>query len=130
MANTTRQSNGTSERSAQAQEGARKTGKSRRGFAAMDAERQREIAALGGRAAHAKGTAHQFTSEEAAAAGRIGGLRSRSGSGRTSGEAQEGDEDEEEEAAGGGGDGEDDLFNDTGAGEGEDTEMKEDDEGA
>lgn len=45
----------------------------------MNTERQREIASLGGRAAHAKGTAHQFTSEEAAAAGRIGGLRSRSG---------------------------------------------------
>lgn len=49
--------------------------------------------------------------------------------------ADDEDEDEEEEAAAGGeggegDDGEDDLFNDTGAGEGEDTEMKEDDEGA
>jgi hypothetical protein len=39
----------------------------------MDANRQREIASKGGRAAHAKGTAHQFTSEEAREAGRKGG---------------------------------------------------------
>lgn len=44
--------------------------KSRRGFAAMDAQRQREIASLGGRAAHASGHAHEFTTEEARAAGR------------------------------------------------------------
>ena len=44
-----------------------------RGFAAMDRQRQREIASLGGRAAHEKGTAHEFTSEEARAAGRKGG---------------------------------------------------------
>jgi general stress protein YciG len=61
-----------------------KKGKSRRGFAAMSPERQREIASQGGRAAHQKGTAHQFTSEEAAKAGRIGGLRSRSGGNRSS----------------------------------------------
>lgn len=52
-------------------------GTSRRGFAAMDEEKQREIAAKGGRAAHAKGVAHQFTSEEARKAGRKGGLASR-----------------------------------------------------
>ena len=46
---------------------------SRRGFAAMDQRRQREIASKGGRTAHAKGTAHEFSSEEAAAAGRKGG---------------------------------------------------------
>ena len=45
----------------------------RRGFAAMDAAKQREIASKGGRAAHEKGTAHEFTSEEARAAGRKGG---------------------------------------------------------
>jgi general stress protein YciG len=45
----------------------------RRGFASMDAARQREIASKGGRAAHEKGTAHEFTSEEARAAGRKGG---------------------------------------------------------
>lgn len=44
-----------------------------RGFAAMDPETQRRIASLGGKAAHEKGTAHEFTSEEAAAAGRKGG---------------------------------------------------------
>lgn len=40
-----------------------------RGFAAMDPGRQREIASLGGRAAHQSGHAHEFTSEEARAAG-------------------------------------------------------------
>ncbi|AHX13203.1 general stress protein [Dyella jiangningensis] len=44
-----------------------------RGFAAMDSERQREISSIGGRAAHAGGHAHRFTSEEARAAGRKGG---------------------------------------------------------
>ena len=44
-----------------------------RGFAAMDAERQREIASMGGRAAHQQGTAHEFDSAEARAAGRRGG---------------------------------------------------------
>lgn len=47
--------------------------RSGRGFAGMDAQRQREIASLGGRAAHQRGTAHEFTSEEARAAGRKGG---------------------------------------------------------
>jgi general stress protein YciG len=45
----------------------------KRGFAALDPEKQREIARLGGRAAHAQGKAHEFTSEEAKAAGRKGG---------------------------------------------------------
>ena len=49
-------------------------GKSRRGFAAMDAEKQREIARKGGVAAHARGTAHEFTTAEARKAGRRGGL--------------------------------------------------------
>lgn len=44
-----------------------------RGFASMDRAKQREIASKGGRAAHAKGTAHKFTSEEAREAGRKGG---------------------------------------------------------
>src|SRR5688572_19158220 len=44
-----------------------------RGFASMDAEKQREIARKGGRAAHQKGTAHEFTVDEARAAGRKGG---------------------------------------------------------
>ncbi|MCI0458233.1 MAG: KGG domain-containing protein [Gemmataceae bacterium] len=45
----------------------------KRGFAAMDQEKQKAIASKGGRAAHQKGTAHEFTAEEAAAAGRKGG---------------------------------------------------------
>ena len=39
----------------------------------MDRSRQREIASKGGRAAHAKGTAHQFSPDEAREAGRKGG---------------------------------------------------------
>ena len=46
---------------------------SKRGFASMDSNKQREIASKGGRAAHAKGTAHEFTSDEARVAGRKGG---------------------------------------------------------
>jgi general stress protein YciG len=46
---------------------------SKRGFASMDMSKQREIASKGGRAAHAKGTAHEFTSDEARLAGRKGG---------------------------------------------------------
>ena len=48
--------------------------KSKRGFASMDPAKQKEIASRGGKAAHAKGTAHEFTSEEARGAGRKGGL--------------------------------------------------------
>jgi len=51
------------------------TGTRNRGFASMDANRQREIARKGGRAAHEKGTAHEFTADEARAAGRKGGER-------------------------------------------------------
>lgn len=58
---------------------------SRRGFASMDPEKQREIASRGGRAAHAKGTAHRFTPEEARIAGRKGGEASRGGRGRNAG---------------------------------------------
>lgn len=47
---------------------------SRRGFASMDVERQRQIASEGGRAAHARGTAHEFDSNEAREAGRKGGV--------------------------------------------------------
>lgn len=53
-----------------------KSGTSKRGFASMDPEKQRQIASKGGRAAHEKGTAHEFTPEEAAAAGRKGGQAS------------------------------------------------------
>lgn len=54
---------------------------SNRGFASMDPDKQREIAAKGGRAAHEKGTAHEFSSEEAREAGRKGGQNSRSSGG-------------------------------------------------
>lgn len=46
----------------------------RRGFAAMDRDRVKEIASKGGRAAHAAGTAHQFSADEARVAGKKGGL--------------------------------------------------------
>jgi hypothetical protein len=48
----------------------------------MSPDKQREIASKGGRAAHAKGTAHEWTSEEARNAGRKGGQISRGGRGR------------------------------------------------
>lgn len=54
-----------------------------RGFAAMDAEKQRQIASMGGRAAHRSGNAHEFDAEEAREAGRRGGL-ARSASRRAS----------------------------------------------
>ena len=44
--------------------------KGKRGFASMDPTRRREIASMGGKAAHAKGTAHEWSSEEAKEAGR------------------------------------------------------------
>jgi general stress protein YciG len=47
-----------------------------RGFASMDRQKQRDIASKGGKAAHAKGTAHEWTSEEAREAGRKGGMAS------------------------------------------------------
>ena len=47
--------------------------KSNRGFASMDPKKQKAIASKGGIAAHEKGTAHQFSSEEAREAGRKGG---------------------------------------------------------
>jgi general stress protein YciG len=50
--------------------------KSRRGFAAMSAERQREIASQGGRAAHEQGVAHEWNKDEARAAGKKGGQAS------------------------------------------------------
>ena len=56
--------------------------KERRGFASMSPEKQREIASKGGRAAHQKGTAHEWTSEEARSAGRKGGQISRGGRGK------------------------------------------------
>lgn len=57
-------------------------GMEHRGFASMDRDKQRAIASLGGKAAHVKGTAHQWTSAEAKEAGRKGGMISRGGKGR------------------------------------------------
>ncbi|SFO37291.1 KGG domain-containing protein [Nitrosospira briensis] len=51
----------------------RSSGQSKRGFASMDEGKQRAIASQGGKAAHEKGTAHEFDSEEARKAGRKGG---------------------------------------------------------
>jgi general stress protein YciG len=48
-----------------------------RGFASMSSDKKKEIASKGGKAAHALGTAHKWTSEEAQAAGRKGGSISR-----------------------------------------------------
>lgn len=56
--------------------------KKRQGFASMTPEKQREIASKGGRAAHAKGTAHQWTPATARDAGRKGGAASRGGRGK------------------------------------------------
>jgi len=56
--------------------------KERRGFASMSPDKQREIASKGGRAAHEKGTAHEWTADEARNAGRKGGQVSRGGRGR------------------------------------------------
>ncbi|MFO0703595.1 MAG: KGG domain-containing protein [Patescibacteria group bacterium] len=50
-----------------------KSGGKKRGFAAMDKEKQREIASKGGKAAHEQGVAHEWNSQEASEAGRIGG---------------------------------------------------------
>jgi general stress protein YciG len=66
--------------------------KERRGFASMSPEKQREIASKGGRAAHQKGTAHEWTSEEARNAGRKGGQISRGGRGRLVDSGPQGDE--------------------------------------
>lgn len=64
------------------QDAGKKTGRTGapRGFAAMDPAQQRRIASEGGRAAHASGNAHEFTSEEARAAG----SKSRGGKGAKS----------------------------------------------
>ena len=62
-----------------------------RGFASMDREKQREIASKGGRVAHEKGTAHEWTPEEARAAGRKGGVASRFGQRQPQEKKSEGD---------------------------------------
>jgi general stress protein YciG len=61
-------------------QGNKSNGTGNRGFASMDEEKQRAIASQGGRAAHASGNAHEFSSEEAREAGRKGGQNSHGGS--------------------------------------------------
>ncbi|MBC8033692.1 MAG: hypothetical protein H7Y03_06065 [Chitinophagaceae bacterium] len=61
------------ENSPQGQENQSRGNTSKRGFASMDIQKQREIASKGGKAAHQSGNAHEFTSEEAREAGRKGG---------------------------------------------------------
>ncbi len=55
---------------------------SRRGFASMSPGERSRIASLGGKAAHAKGTAHEFDSDEARRAGKKGGKASGANRGR------------------------------------------------
>ncbi len=69
----------------QKQDGDASPRRSLRGFAAMDPQRQREIASLGGRAAHQSGHAHEFTTEEAREAGRKRHAMRRNGHGSGSG---------------------------------------------
>ncbi len=75
-----------------------------RGFAGMDPERQRQISSQGGKAAHQKGTAHEFDSEEAREAGRKGGMvsggrrRARESANRQPGEGDERSSDEDRNA--------------------------------
>lgn len=71
---------------ASSNQGGKSGGGSNRGFASMDPQRQREIASQGGRAAHEKGTAHEFSSEEAREAGRKGG-QARSQNNRSGGKS-------------------------------------------
>ncbi|MBI3332415.1 general stress protein [Candidatus Peregrinibacteria bacterium] len=59
----------------QVHDGTQTTPKRKRGFAAMSPEQRRRIASMGGRRSHELGTGHEWTSEEAAKAGSIGGRR-------------------------------------------------------
>ena len=81
-------------------------GTSNRGFASMDEDKQREIASKGGRAAHEKGTAHKFDSEEAREAGQTGGQRRSQNATSSSNRNQDGsrsDRDDEEDSGNRGG---------------------------
>lgn len=87
------------------QGGSQGKGTSNRGFASMDPERQRQIASEGGKAAHEKGTAHEFTSEEARRAGSMshGNRQSDQASSRTgTGSRQGGKEDNANQSSKGG----------------------------
>jgi general stress protein YciG len=99
--------------------GGQGSGTSNRGFASMDPERQREIASEGGKAAHEKGTAHEFTSEEARRAGSMshGNRQSAQSSSRTGGAGKESSKQTDQSVNRGGsvqGDVEDDLGDDIG----------------
>ena len=72
MANSNEQGNGAGS-SQKTKESGNAKGTIKRGFAAMNEQQQREIASKGGQAAHQKGTAHEFDSEEARRAGQKGG---------------------------------------------------------
>ncbi|CUI04635.1 KGG domain-containing protein [Massilia antarctica] len=76
-------------------------GTSNRGFASMDPERQREIASEGGKAAHQKGTAHEFTSEEARRAGSMSHGNRQSDQGGTSAGTDKADSGNKQSAGGG-----------------------------
>ncbi|NRR32848.1 hypothetical protein HSX11_22010 [Oxalobacteraceae bacterium] len=88
--------------------GSQQSDTSKRGFASMDPAQQREIASEGGRAAHEKGTAHEFTSEEARRAGAMShkndasSQSSSSGSASRSGASATDRDDEEEDRTAGG----------------------------
>ena len=71
-----------------------------RGFASMDRAKQREIASKGGKAAHQKGTAHEWTSEEAREAGRKGGMASHRRKQQQQGEGGGGPQNEESSGGG------------------------------
>jgi len=55
----------------------------------MDRDKQRQIASKGGKAAHEKGTAHEWTAEEARAAGRKGGVASHRQDGQRPAQAED-----------------------------------------
>ena len=77
-----------------------------RGFASMDRSKQRDIASKGGKAAHQRGTAHEWTAEEAREAGRKGGMashrRKQQGSDDTSSPSDAGGAADQRETLGGG----------------------------
>ena len=76
------------------QDNEKDTDNSNRGFAGMEAEKQREIASQGGRAAHASGNAHEFTSEEAREAGSRSHINDR-------GRSRDDDDDDDDDRRGG-----------------------------
>ncbi|RZT09179.1 Stress-induced acidophilic repeat motif-containing protein [Duganella sp. CF402] len=96
---------------------------SKRGFASMDPQQQREIAAEGGRAAHEKGTAHEFTSEEAR---RAGSMSHKNDPGRSSQSASSGSS---SGSSSGGGKGGTKGGNKGGANEAQDEDENDDDSG-